>query len=160
MTFQRIFSIYALIILFFFASVTILLFTLFDNQSWRTIACFFLFPLLAALITLFIAALIFPSPTGRNSSRSAQSSNTQNNNNSQTANENNTSNKNSVSQTPNGKQNTSIAPQSTPQLSDINFTHKAVVTECSISHPAATAPTAIENPEGAEETETEERSHE
>ena len=37
MTFQRIFSIYALIILFFFASVTILLFTLFDNQSWRTL---------------------------------------------------------------------------------------------------------------------------
>ena len=65
MTFQRIFSIYALIILFFFASVTILLFTLFDNQSWRTIACFFLFPLLAALITLFIAALIFPSPQDR-----------------------------------------------------------------------------------------------
>ena len=59
MTNQRIHSIIASTVVAFFAAITIIEFIQFDNQTWHGIACFFLFPLLALLITVSVAGFIF-----------------------------------------------------------------------------------------------------
>ena len=59
MTNQRIHSITTSIVVAYFTAITIIEFIQFDNQTWRGIACFFLFPLLALLITVSVAGFIF-----------------------------------------------------------------------------------------------------
>ena len=52
-------SLLTLIVLGFFTAITIIEFIHYNNQTWHTIACYFLFPLLALLIAIFVAAFIF-----------------------------------------------------------------------------------------------------
>ena len=51
-------SLLTLIVLGFFTAITIIEFIHYNNQTWHTIACYFLFPLLALLITVFVTTLI------------------------------------------------------------------------------------------------------
>lgn len=52
-------SLLTLIVLGFFTAITIIEFIHYNNQTWHTIACYFLFPLLALLIAIFVAVFIF-----------------------------------------------------------------------------------------------------
>lgn len=59
MNIYRTCSSYALIALVFSTVITIIEFFHYNNQTWHQIACFFLFPLLALLIAVFVTTLIF-----------------------------------------------------------------------------------------------------
>ena len=54
----RIYSSFTLIVLAFSTAIVIIEFILYNNQTWHQIACYFLFPLLALLITVFVTTLM------------------------------------------------------------------------------------------------------
>ena len=59
MNIYRTCSSYALIALVFSTAIAIVEFFHYNNQTWHQIACCFLFPLLALLITVFVTTWIF-----------------------------------------------------------------------------------------------------
>lgn len=52
-------SLLTLIVLASFTAITIIEFIHYNNQTWHTIACCFLFPLLALLIAVFVTTFVF-----------------------------------------------------------------------------------------------------
>lgn len=148
-------SIYALIVLSFATAIAIIEFIHFDNQIWHDIACRFLFPLLALLIPLSIAAFIFApciSKQGQQSSRNIFA-------------EDNTQTKDSAPNTQDAaKQDTSecqqdkhSGKQTTPTAPDTPVNYRTTSTEITFSSTETTYQTTNDTAKDTEQRDAEEQ---
>ncbi|MBF1252376.1 MAG: hypothetical protein HXM38_01765 [Isoptericola variabilis] len=135
----RIYSSFALIVLAFSTAITIIEFIHFNNQTWHRIACFFLLPLLALLIAVFVAALIFApriDKQGKQPSKT-QKIEAQDNDSTQSKGSNTDTQSTTRQTTPEGKQDKTPENQSmqtTPTMQESKVSYKSTFVEYTASN--------------------------
>lgn len=158
----RTYCIYALISLFFSTVIAIIEFIHFDNQTWHDIACRFLFPLLALLIPLSIAAFIFAPCIDRQSKRASESQRTeaQDNNSAQSKVGNSDTQDATKQATPEGKQDKTPGnqvTQTTPTMQESKVSYKSTFVEYTASNSGNYHQSANEATEDGEQSNKEEQ---
>lgn len=157
----RIYSSFTLIILAFSTAITIIEFIHSNNQTWHSIACRFLFPLLALLITVFVTTLIFAPCIDRQIKRASESQRTEAQDNNSTQSKDGTSDTQEATKqaTPEGKQDKTPEKQSmqtTPTMQESKVSYKSTFVEYTASNSGnyhQSANKATENGEQSNEEE-------
>ena len=125
---------FALIILAFSTAIAIIEFIHFNNPTWHQIARCFLFPLLALLIAVFVAALIFAPCIDRQSKQTPENQKTEEQDNK--SRQPKDSNAATQEATPEGKQDKtpeSQVKQTTPTMQESKVSYKSTFVEYTAS---------------------------
>jgi hypothetical protein len=158
----RIYSSFTLIVLAFSTAIVIIEFILYNNQTWHQIACYFLFPLLALLITVFVTTLIFTPCIDRQSEQRSYSKKTEaQDNNSTQPKVSNTATQDATKQaTPEGKQDKTPDNQSmqtTPTMQENKVSYKLTFVEYTAPNSGNYHQSAKEAAENGEQSNKEEQ---
>ena len=130
---------FALIILAFSTAIAIIEFIHFNNPTWHQIARCFLFPLLALLIAVFVAALIFAPCIDRQSKQTPENQKTEEQDNK--SRQPKDSNAATQEATPEGKQDKtpeSQVKQTTPTMQESKVSYKSTFVDREITTRAQT----------------------
>lgn len=132
-------SIYTLIVLSFATAIAIIEFIHYNNQTWHTIACCFLFPLLALLITVFVTTFIFALCIDKQSIQphKGQKTEAQENNSRQSKGGNTDTQDTAKQAAPEGKQDKkpeNQPMQTTPTMQECKVSYKSIFVEYTASN--------------------------
>ena len=150
-------SLLTLIVLGFFTAITIIEFIHYNNQTWHTIACYFLFPLLALLIAIFVAAFIFAPCIDKQDKQPSktQKIEAQDNDSTQSKGSNTDTQSATRQTTPEGKQDKTPENQSmqtTPTVQESKVSYKSTFVEYTASNSGNYHRSTNEAAENAEES--------
>ena len=132
-------SIYALIVLSFSTPIAIIEFIHSNNQTWHRIACYFLFPLLALLIAVYITAFTFAPSIDKQRKQPSKDQKTEAQDNDSTQpKDSNTETQNTTKQTaPEGKPDKppeNQPMQTTPTVQESKVSYKSIFVEYTASN--------------------------
>lgn len=162
MNIYRTCSSYALIALVFSTAIAIVEFFHYNNQTWHQIACCFLFPLLALLITVFVTTWIFAPCIKRQCEQASNSKETEAQDNKSTQpKDSNAATQDATKQaTPEGKQDNlpdNQSMQTTPTLQESKVSYKSTFVEYTASNSGNYHQSAKEAVENGEQSNKEEQ---
>ena len=155
-------SLLTLIVLGFFTAITIIEFIHYNNQTWHTIACYFLFPLLALLIAIFVAAFIFAPCIDKQDKQPSKTQKIEAQDNDSTQSKGgNTDTQDTIKQAaPEGKQDKKPENQhmqTTPTMQECKVSYKSTFVEYTASNSENYHQSTNEAAENAEESNKEEQ---
>lgn len=158
----RIYSSFTLIVLAFSTAIVIIEFILYNNQTWHQIACYFLFPLLALLITVFVTTLIFAPCIERQCEQASNSKETeaQDNKSTQPKDSNAATQDATKKANPERKQDNTPEKQSmqtTPTMQESKVSYKSTFVEYTASNSGNYHQSAKEAAENGEQSNKEEQ---